>query len=121
MSLPSNKIRPLVGVVRRSANRATVVFPEPDSPTNASVFPLPMLRLTTSTARRLWWPAPGTAKSLVRFSASRMGGAADGASGSAVRDAGELTTRWTGNTGAALRNDDDVARRLGAAAIRDFV
>ena len=53
MSLPSKTIRPLVGVAKRNANRATVVLPEPDSPTKASVLPLAMLMLTSSTARRV--------------------------------------------------------------------
>ena len=50
MSWPSNTMRPLDAVVSRSASRATVVLPEPDSPTSANVRPLAMLMLTSSTA-----------------------------------------------------------------------
>ncbi len=50
-SLPLNRTRPPVVRVRRSAARARVVLPDPDSPTIPSTSPSPTSRSTPSTAR----------------------------------------------------------------------
>ena len=54
-SSPSNQISPLTvraaGGRRRRSERASVVFPEPDSPTMPSVSPSPTVSETSSTAR----------------------------------------------------------------------
>src|SRR5262245_34908166 len=53
MSLPSNSIRPSVGLYSRRIARPTVDFPQPDSPTSPSVSPRRMSIVTPSTARML--------------------------------------------------------------------
>src|SRR5215207_1409384 len=50
MSCPSKSTRPPVGCKSRTETRPTVVFPDPDSPTRASVSPRAMVRLTLETA-----------------------------------------------------------------------
>ena len=40
VSMPSKRTRPRVGSYRPTSSRATVLFPQPDSPTSASVVPL---------------------------------------------------------------------------------
>jgi hypothetical protein len=50
MSRPSNMIRPAVVSSRRTMQRASVDFPQPDSPTMPSVSPGLMLNETPSTA-----------------------------------------------------------------------
>src|SRR5690625_7506601 len=50
MFLPSNSTDPEVGSRRPSTIRATVDFPEPDSPTIAEVVPRSRSKLTESTA-----------------------------------------------------------------------
>ena len=47
---PSNQISPAVGSISRRMQRPVVDFPEPDSPTNPSVSPASMSKLTPSTA-----------------------------------------------------------------------
>src|SRR3989441_295980 len=47
---PSYQISPAVGSSRRSRQRASVDFPEPDSPTRANVVPRAIVRSTPSTA-----------------------------------------------------------------------
>ncbi len=51
--LPSMVMVPAVGVSRPTSIRATVVFPEPDSPTRPRDLPGGRLRDTSSTATRL--------------------------------------------------------------------
>ena len=52
---------PDVGGSRPTTMRATVVLPEPDSPTSAKVSPFPMSKLTPSTAlRNSSWPPSST-------------------------------------------------------------
>jgi hypothetical protein len=41
---------PLVGIINRKMQLPTVLFPHPDSPTNPSVSPSLMVKLTSSTA-----------------------------------------------------------------------
>jgi hypothetical protein len=50
MSRPSNRIRPPVGSRSFTMQRASVDFPQPDSPTMPSVSPGLMLKETPSTA-----------------------------------------------------------------------
>ena len=50
ISTPPIRTEPLVGSIRRSIERPTVVLPHPDSPTRPSVSPLRMVKLTLSTA-----------------------------------------------------------------------
>ncbi len=50
VSWPSNNTAPRVGSYSPTSSRATVLLPQPDSPTSASVLPLWMLKLTPSTA-----------------------------------------------------------------------
>src|SRR3981081_2851720 len=49
-----NQTSPVVGSKARKISRLVVVLPQPDSPTNPSVLPLGMVKLTPSTART--WP-----------------------------------------------------------------
>jgi hypothetical protein len=52
---------PEVGGSRPTTIRATVVLPEPDSPTSAKVSPLAMSKVTPSTAlRNSRWPPSST-------------------------------------------------------------
>ncbi|MDT4862850.1 hypothetical protein FQZ97_975250 [compost metagenome] len=53
-SCPSNSKPPRVGSYRPTSSRATVLFPQPDSPTSASVWPRGMSKDTPSTARSSW-------------------------------------------------------------------
>ncbi|CAM5258617.1 hypothetical protein SVIOM342S_00828 [Streptomyces violaceorubidus] len=48
---PSKVTRPPVGLTRPSSERASVVLPQPDSPTSATISPGRMSRSTPSTAR----------------------------------------------------------------------
>jgi hypothetical protein len=50
ISVPFNFMAPLDGSTSLSTLRATVDFPQPDSPTSPSVSPLPTEKLTPSTA-----------------------------------------------------------------------
>src|ERR1700686_4358642 len=50
MSVPWKTISPESGVSRRVTHRATVDFPDPDSPTSASVWPVIISKSTLSTA-----------------------------------------------------------------------
>src|SRR5487761_1853834 len=45
---PSSEIAPESGSMRRSSRRATVLFPDPDSPTMPSVWPRSMWNVTSS-------------------------------------------------------------------------
>ena len=47
---PRKVTSPAVGSISRRAQRASVVFPLPDSPTNPTTSPSPIVRLTSSTA-----------------------------------------------------------------------
>ena len=47
---PSNSNWPRVGAYRPTSKRATVLLPQPDSPTSASVLPFSISKLTPSTA-----------------------------------------------------------------------
>ena len=107
-SCPSTRTRPLVGWASRSSIRATVVLPDPDSPTSPRVSPRATLRLTSSTARNAVLPpaASGTWKSLTRCSAWRT-------TSPAVRGPSQARTPVAGRRAAAAR--------LGAASMRDFV
>src|ERR1022692_2536582 len=73
-SRPSKKTLPAVGSIKRRINRPKVDFPEPDSPTNPSVSPATISRLTAVTALTVSRVPPSNpvdpaANSLVRFSA----------------------------------------------------
>src|SRR5262245_36190838 len=50
MSLPERRIMPAVGSMSRNTVRPTVDLPQPDSPTNPSVSPASIVKLTPSTA-----------------------------------------------------------------------
>ena len=50
VSMPSKTTRPRVGAYSPTSSRATVLLPQPDSPTSASVVPRAMLKATSSTA-----------------------------------------------------------------------
>src|SRR6058998_1984681 len=50
ISLPSNATSPAVGAYKPTSRRATVLLPQPDSPTSASVLPRSIEKLTPSTA-----------------------------------------------------------------------
>ena len=50
MSAPRKRTLPAVGRNSRTAQRASVVFPHPDSPTSPSVSPSAKTKLTSSTA-----------------------------------------------------------------------
>ena len=50
MSVPSNRMEPAVGSIRRRISRPTVVLPQPDSPTRPRLSPRLILRSTPSTA-----------------------------------------------------------------------
>ena len=54
VSWPSKCTLPRVGAYRPTSRRATVLLPQPDSPTSASVSPLRMLNETPSTACTNW-------------------------------------------------------------------
>ena len=54
VSTPSKRTRPRVGAYRPTSSRATVLLPQPDSPTSASVLPRSMAKLTPSTACTNW-------------------------------------------------------------------
>ena len=58
MSVPCSRIDPAVGVIMPRMACAVVDFPQPDSPTNASISPWPRLMLIPSTAwtQRRRWP-----------------------------------------------------------------
>src|SRR5215831_18932444 len=56
MSVPETLMLPAVGSISRSAARPTVDFPQPDSPTNPSVSPREIVKLTPSTAKTV--PTP---------------------------------------------------------------
>jgi hypothetical protein len=49
-SAPSNQTSPALGSISRRMQRPVVDLPQPDSPTSPSVSPLPMSKLTPSTA-----------------------------------------------------------------------
>ena len=51
MSLPSNRMAPLLGSISRISSRPSVDLPQPDSPTRPSVSPASMHSATSSTAR----------------------------------------------------------------------
>ena len=51
ISVPRSRISPEVGSISRTMQRATVDFPEPDSPTMPSVCPLRSSRSTSAAAR----------------------------------------------------------------------
>src|SRR3546814_21134845 len=70
MSLPSTRMRPLVGVTSRTIDRAMVDLPHPDSPTMAKVLPFSTEKLTASTARKT---PSGTGYSTTRYSTARRG------------------------------------------------
>ena len=70
---PSKRTTPAVGSIRRSRMRATVVFPQPDSPTRPSVSPGWMANDTSSTTRAT---PPRRAYSLMRPRASTSGSGA---------------------------------------------
>src|SRR5690606_4351963 len=53
-SAPSNRMAPAVGGISFRRQRATVLLPQPDSPTRPSASPLRMVKLTPSTA--FTWP-----------------------------------------------------------------
>ena len=75
-SRPPMRIAPLVSGSRRSARRASVVLPEPDSPTSPRVSPLSIVSDTSSTAERRLGPPNArvlTGKTLVRCSISTSG------------------------------------------------
>ncbi len=55
--VPSNVIDPREGRYSPTMSRATVDLPHPDSPTSPSVSPRAMVKLTSSTARRIWRPS----------------------------------------------------------------
>jgi len=50
MSVPLSRISPPLGSIRRTMQRATVDFPEPDSPTMPSVWPLRTSSVTSTAA-----------------------------------------------------------------------
>ena len=54
VSWPSNSTWPRVGAYSPTSSRATVLLPQPDSPTSASVRPRPIEKLTPSTACTTW-------------------------------------------------------------------
>src|SRR6202008_4397776 len=72
ISRPLNRIRPLVGLIRPSTHRPTVVFPEPDSPTIESVSPR---RRENETPLTAWTTAraPGIGKYFTKFCTSISG------------------------------------------------
>ena len=57
-SWPPIATRPRVGRYRPAISRATVDLPQPDSPTTARVTPLPIAKLTPSTAFRIFGLRP---------------------------------------------------------------
>src|SRR6185436_6167480 len=67
ISTPSNSIRPRDGAYRPTMRRAMVDFPQPDSPTSASVSPLRTANDTSSTACSSCRGTP----SMTRFSHGR--------------------------------------------------
>jgi hypothetical protein len=72
MSLPSNQILPAVGGVRFRIKRATVLFPDPLSPTRPSVVPSSISNdtpLTAATKAREW----AIGKCLTMFSTLSVG------------------------------------------------
>src|SRR5690349_2913713 len=71
-SAPATAMRPEVGVSRPTSIRASVVLPEPDSPTTASDSPSATVKLTSSTATiSSPRPAPRTRNTLRSRSTSR--------------------------------------------------
>src|SRR5665213_3773768 len=60
---------PESGSMRRSNSRATVLLPDPDSPTTPSVRPRSMRKLTSSTTHLGWLP-PCTGYVFTRFATS---------------------------------------------------
>ncbi|MNQ63943.1 hypothetical protein D3C85_783430 [compost metagenome] len=54
-SVPPNVTEPSDGVYRPDISRATVDFPEPDSPTSPNTSPSPMEKLTRLTASSVRW------------------------------------------------------------------
>ena len=67
----TSKLPPATGS-RPSAARPIVVLPEPDSPTSPTTSPRPIVRETSSTARKTGW-LPRLGYSSTRFSATRIG------------------------------------------------
>src|SRR5258708_9135854 len=77
-SMPSKRIAPEVGSMRRRMRRPSVLLPEPDAPTRPSVSPWWMSRETSSTARisptrRLPNRDSARSKTLVRLRTSIRG------------------------------------------------
>ena len=139
-SAPSTSTEPEVGSVSRSASRAVVDLPEPDSPTSARVRPRGRTNDTSSTARSVPPPADrGSANSLVRWRTSSAGtavgghGGGDGAGAAQAGRRGEQRARVRVARRAehlvgralldhpALRHDDDPVRAVGgdAEVVRD--
>src|SRR5437867_6052002 len=81
-SMPSNRIVPVSGSIRRRTVRPAVVLPQPDSPTRPNVSPLLISKLMSSTA--FTWAATRArtprriGKYFLRFRTLRIGSAASG-------------------------------------------
>src|SRR5207302_2778826 len=117
MSSPSKRASPAVGRSRRSSSRASVDFPQPDSPTSPSVSPRATSKLTPSTARtapvaRPKTDPPPSGKSLVSLTAWSTG-AATGGMGSAADTADLLRPPAGGRPADRLRRRLDGSGRRG--------
>src|SRR6266702_117804 len=100
---PSKRISPAVGSTRRKSMRATVLLPEPDSPTRPSVSPGMMANDTSSTTRDV---PPSHGYSFDRPRASTRAGAFGGTEPvpcsepvSRVDIAGMVASRWVSDGG----------------------
>ncbi len=104
-SCPLNRKRPRVGWYSPTSTRATVLLPQPDSPTSASVWPAWMLKLASSTACSNWRGLP---------SSRRL---SSGGETSKVRArASACTSGWVAPAGAAAGWAGPASIRAGCSA-----
>ena len=128
-SVPSMRITPALGSIRRKISLPTVDFPQPDSPTRQSVSPRASVKLTPSTARKtrpgaLQQAAAPVSKCFARPSTSRSGllagGSSRGDAHAAARSATKQATPWPGaisaKRGLSRRQRSSASAQRGAKA-----